>query len=56
MSEAAELVAALKKAVEDVIATSPRIVCEDPCPEDLNDDGQVGGPDLTLLLAKWGDC
>lgn len=49
-----QLVAAMKKAVEDVIAASPRIVCEDPCPEDLNDDGQVGGPDLTILLAGWG--
>lgn len=27
---------------------------EDPCPEDLNDDGQVDGADLGLLLSAWG--
>lgn len=27
---------------------------EDPCPEDLNDDGKVDGADLGLLLSAWG--
>ena len=26
------------------------------CPEDLNDDEQVGFDDLLLLLAAWGPC
>lgn len=29
--------------------------CPD-CPGDLDEDGQVGGADLTLLLAAWGIC
>jgi hypothetical protein len=30
--------------------------CEAPneCPEDLNGDGEIGGPDLTILLAAYG--
>jgi hypothetical protein len=27
-----------------------------PCPADLNDDGVVSGPDLTILLSWWGPC
>ncbi len=27
---------------------------ENPCPEDLNEDGQVDGADLGLLLSAWG--
>ena len=27
---------------------------EDPCPEDLNGDGIVGGADIGLLLSDWG--
>lgn len=27
-----------------------------PCPGDLNDDGVVNGPDLTILLGSWGPC
>ncbi len=26
------------------------------CPEDLTEDGQVGGADLGTLLAAWGEC
>ena len=26
------------------------------CPSDLNDDGQVDGEDLTILLGDWGPC
>ncbi len=26
----------------------------DPCPGDLNDDGQIAGADIGLLLAAWG--
>ena len=26
----------------------------DPCPEDLNGDGQVNGADLGLMLGAWG--
>ena len=27
-----------------------------PCPGDLNNDGMVSGPDLTLMLGAWGTC
>ena len=27
-----------------------------PCAGDLNDDGFIDGPDLTLLLSNWGPC
>ena len=27
-----------------------------PCPWDLNEDGLVNGPDLTMLLGSWGEC
>jgi hypothetical protein len=31
--------------------------CADPvCPADLNDDGQVDGGDLGLMLSAWGPC
>ncbi len=31
--------------------------CPDPvCPADLNDDGQVDGSDLGLMLSAWGPC
>ena len=29
---------------------------EDPCPGDLDQDGSIGGADLTLLLGAWGPC
>jgi hypothetical protein len=28
---------------------------EDPCPADLNGDGQVSGADVGLMLALWGE-
>lgn len=31
--------------------------CPDPvCPADLNDDGQVDGSDLGIMLSAWGPC
>jgi len=27
-----------------------------PCPGDLNDDGEVNGADLSILLGAWGEC
>lgn len=31
--------------------------CPDPvCPADLNDDGQVNGSDLGIMLSAWGPC
>lgn len=31
--------------------------CPDPvCPGDLNDDGQVDGSDLGIMLSAWGPC
>jgi len=27
-----------------------------PCPGDLNDDGEVNGADLSILLGAWGAC
>jgi predicted outer membrane repeat protein len=36
---------------EDV---SGNVICI--CPGDLTGDGQVGGPDLGILLALWGEC
>ncbi len=30
------------------------LTTQNPCPEDLNDDGNVNGADLGLLLADWG--
>ncbi|MEE2681291.1 MAG: hypothetical protein VX641_02855 [Planctomycetota bacterium] len=29
--------------------------CAVECPEDLNGDGSIGGPDLTILLAAWNN-
>ncbi|MHC4832966.1 MAG: hypothetical protein ACYTFH_03530 [Planctomycetota bacterium] len=29
--------------------------CPPPCPADLDGDGSVGGADLAILLADWGD-
>ena len=29
---------------------------EDPCPEDINDDGLINGVDLLYVLASWGFC
>jgi hypothetical protein len=26
------------------------------CPEDINQDNQVDGADLAMLLSKWGPC
>ena len=31
------------------------VICM-PCPWDLNEDGLVNGPDLTMLLGSWGEC
>lgn len=28
----------------------------DPCPEDINDDGNIDGADLLYVLASWGYC
>jgi predicted outer membrane repeat protein len=30
--------------------------CTPGCPADLNDDGQVDGADLNILLGRWGAC
>ncbi|MGA0419399.1 MAG: dockerin type I domain-containing protein [Phycisphaerales bacterium] len=31
-----------------------RILISSPCPADLNGDGEVGGADLSIMLAAWG--
>ena len=33
-----------------------RLARELACASDLDGDGNVGGPDLGLLFASWGDC
>ena len=30
------------------------VTCEEPCPGEFNDDGQVDGRDLQMLLGAWG--
>ena len=43
----------LAAAIQAAVAESPRVECVD-CPADINGDGEVGGPDLAILLAAWG--
>ena len=45
----------------DAAATMENGTCEfdftDPCPADVNEDGQVGTPDLLFFLSQFGsDC
>ncbi|MCH8963917.1 MAG: hypothetical protein IIB58_03065 [Planctomycetes bacterium] len=32
------------------------LVVTNPCPADMNDDGEVGPVDLAMLLGAWGPC
>jgi hypothetical protein len=34
----------------------PPIAKPDPCPSDLDGDGNVGIVDFLQLLAEWGEC
>ncbi|MBT8486997.1 MAG: hypothetical protein KJO43_15575, partial [Phycisphaerae bacterium] len=38
---------------ELTLACGPSV---DPCPEDLDDSGDVGFSDLLAVLANWGPC
>jgi hypothetical protein len=41
----------------DYLVLRARVFAPAPaCPSDLNDDGQVDGADLGILLGAWGPC
>jgi len=44
----------LEAGIDDVLVRKDECIATPPCPADLSGDGNVGGPDLTLILSGWG--
>ncbi len=46
----------LEAGIDDVVVLKDECAAAPPCPPDINDDGVVGGPDLTMILSGWGSA